>query len=207
MRTLKLSKAFTLIEPGPVVLVTTGRPKTQRHDHLLDDGGGFHAARFALTTGAWNHSFQALETRECVLAIPGADLLNVVVGIGTCSGADVDKFVQFHLTPRRAQVVRAPLIGNARRISNASHRHRPAARHRRAGSRRRARGHRTEGTPHPPRGGRRHVRRGRPLAGPPEGHGRQTPARRVKPPIRSPEPRFPAHPMRILCLRVPARPW
>ena len=24
MRTLKLSKAFTLIEPGPVVLVTTG---------------------------------------------------------------------------------------------------------------------------------------------------------------------------------------
>ena len=49
--------------------------------------------RFAITTGAWNHSYAALErTKECVIAIPTVDLLDRVVGIGTCSGADTDKF-------------------------------------------------------------------------------------------------------------------
>lgn len=111
MRTLKLSKAFTLIEPGPVVLVTTwdgqkNNVMTISWTMVVD-----FTPRFALTTGAWNHSFRALaKTRECVLAIPGADLLDAVVGIGTCSGADVDKFVQFHLTPVPAKIVRAPLI-------------------------------------------------------------------------------------------------
>jgi flavin reductase (DIM6/NTAB) family NADH-FMN oxidoreductase RutF len=33
-----------------------------------------------------------------------------VVGIGTCSGADTDKFAKFKLTPVRARFVRPPLI-------------------------------------------------------------------------------------------------
>lgn len=42
---------------------------------------------FAITTGALNHSFAALQaTRECVIAIPTVDMLDQVVGIGTCSG-------------------------------------------------------------------------------------------------------------------------
>jgi len=111
MRTMKLSKAFTLIEPGPVVLVTTWDGKknnvmTITWTMVLD-----FTPRFALTTGAWNHSFRALDkTRECVLAIPGADLLDTAVGIGTCSGADTDKFAKFHLTSVPARIVQAPLI-------------------------------------------------------------------------------------------------
>ena len=55
---------------------------------------------FAITTGEWNHSFAALrKNRECVIAIPTVDLLDKVVGIGTCSGADTDKFARFKLTP------------------------------------------------------------------------------------------------------------
>lgn len=71
MRELELSKAFTLIEPGPVVLVTTcaaGRANvmTISWTMVLD-----FSPRFALTTGPWNHSFAALEQqRECVIAIP-----------------------------------------------------------------------------------------------------------------------------------------
>ncbi|HEX6016645.1 MAG TPA: flavin reductase family protein [Burkholderiaceae bacterium] len=66
---------------------------------------------FAITTGEWNHSFAALRRRrECVLAIPTVDLLDKVVGIGTCSGADTDKFARFELTPARARLVAAPLI-------------------------------------------------------------------------------------------------
>ena len=112
MRPLKLERAFTLIEPGPVVLVTTrdgarNNIMTISWTMVLD-----FAPVFALVTGDWNHSYAALKKhRECVLAIPGADLLDQVVGIGTCSGADTDKFDRFGLTPLPGKVVKAPLIG------------------------------------------------------------------------------------------------
>lgn len=111
MRSLKLEKAFTLLEPGPLVLVTTrdgGRDNimTLSWTMVLD-----FSPRFALTTGAWNHSFKALnKTRQCVIAVPGADLLDKAVGIGTCSGADTDKFAEFRLTPLPGRMVDAPLI-------------------------------------------------------------------------------------------------
>ena len=45
-----------------------------------------------------------------MIAIPTVDLLDRVVGIGTCSGADTDKFAKFGLTPVKGKVVKAPLI-------------------------------------------------------------------------------------------------
>jgi flavin reductase (DIM6/NTAB) family NADH-FMN oxidoreductase RutF len=111
MRQLKLNRAFTLIEPGPVVLVTThdGRKNnvmTISWTMVVD-----FTPLFAITTGEWNYSFAALrKNRECVIAVPTVDLLDQVVGIGTCSGADTDKFARFGLTPVRGRAVRAPLI-------------------------------------------------------------------------------------------------
>jgi len=108
---LKLNKAFTLLESGPVVLVATNDGKknnimTISWTMVLD-----FTPRFAITTGEWNYSFRALKrTRECVIAIPTVDLLEKVVGIGTCSGKDTDKFAQFKLTPMPGRVVKAPLI-------------------------------------------------------------------------------------------------
>lgn len=111
MRKLKLSKAFTLMESGPVVLVTTHDGKknnimTISWTMVLD-----FTPVFAITTGEWNHSFAALrKNRECVIAIPTVDMLDQVVGIGTCSGADTDKFARFNLTPVQGKVIKAPLI-------------------------------------------------------------------------------------------------
>ncbi|MDI3489151.1 MAG: hypothetical protein PWP11_428 [Thauera sp.] len=111
MQPLDLGKAFTLIEPGPVILVTThdgqkANIMTLSWTMVMD-----FTPRFAITTGEWNYSFTALRKhRECVIAIPTVDLLDKVVGIGTCSGADIDKFSRFALTPMPAQYVRAPLI-------------------------------------------------------------------------------------------------
>jgi flavin reductase (DIM6/NTAB) family NADH-FMN oxidoreductase RutF len=111
MRQLALSRAFTLMEPGPVVLVTThdgsrNNVMTISWTMVLD-----FTPAFAITTGEWNYSFAALRTtRECVVAIPTVDLLDRVVGIGTCSGADTDKFARFELTAVPGKVVRAPLI-------------------------------------------------------------------------------------------------
>jgi len=111
MRQLKLSKAFTLIEPGPVVLVTT---RDGDKDNIMTISWTMvvdFKPVFAITTGAWNHSYAALrKNRECVIAIPTVDLLDKVVGIGTCSGADTDKFTKFGLTPVPSKLVRPPLI-------------------------------------------------------------------------------------------------
>lgn len=111
MRQLPLSKAFTLMESGPVVLVTTNdgdkdNVMTISWTMVMD-----FTPRFAITTGPWNHSYAALrKSGECVIAIPTVDMIDQVVGVGTCSGADTDKFERFGFTPLRGKHVRAPLV-------------------------------------------------------------------------------------------------
>lgn len=71
MKKFPLAKAFTLIEPGPVTLVTTRQDgkdnvMTISWTAVLD-----FTPRFALVTGAWNYSYTALRKgKECVIAIP-----------------------------------------------------------------------------------------------------------------------------------------
>src|SRR5512139_3477813 len=111
MRAMKLTKVFTLMESGPVVLVTTHDGKRPNVMTISWTMVVDFTPRFAITTGAWNYSYKALRrTRECVIAIPTVDMLDTVVGIGTCSGADTDKFAKFGLTPLPGKVVKAPLI-------------------------------------------------------------------------------------------------
>jgi len=111
METMPISRAFTLLEPGPVVLVATSdgtkfNLMTISWTMVLD-----FTPRFAITTGPWNYSYGALRTtKECVIAIPTVDLLDTVVGVGTCSGSDTDKGEKFGLTPLPSRHVRAPLI-------------------------------------------------------------------------------------------------
>ena len=111
MRQLNLGRAFTWMEPGPVVLVTTHDGKKPNVMTISWTLVVDFAPVLAITTGEWNYSFRALRRkRECVIAIPGADLLDKAIGIGTCSGADTDKFARFRLTPVPGKVVKAPLI-------------------------------------------------------------------------------------------------
>lgn len=111
MERMQISKAFTLIEPGPVVLVTTNDGKKNNIMTISWTMVTDFTPTFAMTTGPWNYSFAALrESKECVIAIPTVDLLDTVVGVGTCSGADTDKFAKFRLTPVKGKHVRSPLI-------------------------------------------------------------------------------------------------
>ncbi len=111
MRQLKLGRAFTLLESGPVVLVTTHDGQRNNIMTISWTMVVDFTPLFAITTGAWNYSYAALrQTRECVIAIPTVDLIDTVVGIGTCSGADTDKFARFGLTPLSGKAVKAPLI-------------------------------------------------------------------------------------------------
>lgn len=112
MRTLPLGKSFQLIEPGPVVLVSTahrGRSNLMTMTwHMVVD----FTPRIACIIGPWDFTFGALKkTRECVIAIPTVDMADTVVEIGTCSGREVDKFERFGLTALPAKKVAAPLVG------------------------------------------------------------------------------------------------
>jgi len=112
MKDLPLSKVYQLIEPGPVVLLATA------HDgalnvmtmswHMMVD---FDPPLIACIVSDRDHSFVALRaTKECVIGIPPVGLAEEVVAIGNWSGREVDKFVIFRLTPKKAVRISAPLI-------------------------------------------------------------------------------------------------
>lgn len=111
-RILPLSRVYTLLEPGPVVLLTTtgarGPNVMPMSWHMMVD---FEPPLVACIVSDRDFSFRALrKTRECVLNIPTAKLARQLVACGNVSGRDVDKFAAFGLTPVRASRVKAPLI-------------------------------------------------------------------------------------------------
>ena len=111
-RSFPLARVYQLLEPGPVVLLTTSQEG--RHNvmamswHMMME---FEPPLVGCIVSGRNLSFETLRrTRECVLAIPGAHLGRQVVGIGNCSGRDTDKFATFGLTALPARHVAAPLV-------------------------------------------------------------------------------------------------
>ncbi len=114
MKEYPLGKVFQLLEPGPVVLVSTrsraGKTNLMTMSwHMMMD---FEPPLIACLLSGNNYSFKALvETRECVLALPDATVAATVVDIGNCSGARQDKFKAFGLTPVPAAEVRPRLVG------------------------------------------------------------------------------------------------
>jgi|APHig6443717497_1056834.scaffolds.fasta_scaffold140773_1 flavin reductase (DIM6/NTAB) family NADH-FMN oxidoreductase RutF len=113
MKEYPLAKVFQLLEPGPVVLVSTmsraGKTNLMTMSwHMMMD---FEPPLIACLLSGNNHSFTALvETGECVLAIPDAGLAETVVDIGNCTGARRDKFADFGLTPVPAAQVKPMLV-------------------------------------------------------------------------------------------------
>ncbi|MDR3415078.1 MAG: flavin reductase family protein [Nevskia sp.] len=112
MKQLALSRVYQLLEPGPVVLLTTAHKGCANvmtmSWHMMME---FEPPMLACVVSAGNHSFAALRaSRQCVIAVPGVELAATVVKVGNCSGRDVDKFAAFGLTPLPARRVAAPLV-------------------------------------------------------------------------------------------------
>ncbi|MGP1676179.1 MAG: flavin reductase family protein [Burkholderiales bacterium] len=111
-KSLPLSRVYGLLEPGPVVLVTTaqkGRANIMTMSwHTMME---FEPPLVGCVISDRNHSFSMLKaTKECVINIPTAELAAQVVGCGNTSGRKLDKFKAFGLTPAAASRVQAPLI-------------------------------------------------------------------------------------------------
>ena len=112
MKDFPLSRVFTLIEPSPVVMLTTaknGRANIMTMSWLMPVE--FEPALIACVVSPADHSYAALlSTKECVISIPTVDIISKVVDIGNCSGEDVDKFEKFGITRLPAKKVSAPLV-------------------------------------------------------------------------------------------------
>ena len=111
-RSYPLPKVYGLLEPGPVVLLTTARKgraniMTMSWHTMME----FEPPLIGCVISGRNASFDTLKaTKECVINIPTLELAQQVVGVGNCSGRTVDKFAKFGLTPVEASLVQAPLI-------------------------------------------------------------------------------------------------
>jgi flavin reductase (DIM6/NTAB) family NADH-FMN oxidoreductase RutF len=112
MDDVPLKLVHRLIEPGPIVLVTTAHEERANIMTM-----GFHMMvqheppLIGCVIGLWDYSYKALRaTKECVIAVPTVDLARKVVDIGNCTGEEIDKFAKFRLTTAPAKFVQAPLI-------------------------------------------------------------------------------------------------
>jgi len=107
-----LSKVYGLLEPGPVVMVTTARDgrrniMTMSWHTMME----FEPPLVGCVISDRNYSFGLLKaTNECVINIPTVEIAEKVVGCGNTSGSNIDKFETFGFTAKRAAEVRPPLI-------------------------------------------------------------------------------------------------
>jgi flavin reductase (DIM6/NTAB) family NADH-FMN oxidoreductase RutF len=111
-KSLHLSQVYGLLEPGPVVLVTTTH---KEHPNIMTMSWHtmmeFEPPIVGCVISENNYSFNLLKTtKECVINIPTVDLAEKVVGCGNTSGQNVDKFKTFQLTAVSSSSVKAPLI-------------------------------------------------------------------------------------------------
>ena len=111
-RSLPLSRVYRLLEPGPVVMVTTCRNErsnimTMSWHTMME----FEPPLVGCVISNRNFSFDILRnTRQCVINIPTVELAAQTVRVGNSSGRRIDKFAAFGLTPLPAARVAPPLI-------------------------------------------------------------------------------------------------
>jgi flavin reductase (DIM6/NTAB) family NADH-FMN oxidoreductase RutF len=107
-----LDQVYRLLEPGPVVLLSTARAGRLNvmpmSWHTMME---FVPPLVGCVVSSGNYTFETLRaTGECVINVPTSALAKKVVACGNVSGRSVDKFKEFELTPAVAAVVKAPLV-------------------------------------------------------------------------------------------------
>lgn len=107
-----LHKIRRYLEPGPIVLVSSA---WQGQRNVMTMGWhtvmAFSPSLVGCVIASSNRSFDLVrQSRECVINLPTTRLLDAVVGVGTSSGSEVDKFERFGLTPEAIEGVDAPAV-------------------------------------------------------------------------------------------------
>jgi len=112
-KSLSLADVYRLLEPGPVVLLTTAlKGQTNVMPMSWHTMMEFEPPLVGCVVSNRNHSFGLLRaSKECVINVPTVRLISETVHCGNCSGRTTDKFAAFGITPLPAQHVQAPLVG------------------------------------------------------------------------------------------------
>jgi len=111
-RDFPVGEVRRFLEPGPVVLVSSawkGRMNVMTMGwHMV-----METEPSLVGTYIWTEDHtraMVLKSRECVINVPTVELLDTAIAIGNSTGAEIDKFSAFGLTPVAAKKVSAPLV-------------------------------------------------------------------------------------------------
>lgn len=112
-KVLSLDQVHRLINFGPLLLVAAAfenqrtiapiawtTPLSQNPPYVGVAVGQNHLSHFLIN-----------QSNEFSLNLPGSELIKAVVYCGSVSGEKEDKFLKAGLTPLKAQIIEAPLIG------------------------------------------------------------------------------------------------
>lgn len=109
---LPLDQVRRYLEPGPVVLVSSCH---QGERDIMVMGWHtvmeFSPSLIGCVISSANHSHGLIRASgECVINLPTGDQIEAVLGVGSTTGAEIDKFDAFGLTPEDSEQVGAPSI-------------------------------------------------------------------------------------------------
>lgn len=109
---LPLDQVRRYLEPGPVVLVSSCH-QDERDIMVM----GWHTVMefspslIGCVISSANHSHGLIRASgECVINLPTTDQIEAVLDVGSTTGAEIDKFDAFGLTPEDSEKVGAPSI-------------------------------------------------------------------------------------------------
>ena len=111
-----VSKAYRLLNPGSVVIVSVGDGEK---DNLFTVTWNMPArtdpGMVALLSGKRHYSYSFIaRTGELGINVPDASMVDAVLGCGRTSGKDgKDKFERFGLTRQKAARIKAPMVKEA----------------------------------------------------------------------------------------------
>ncbi len=110
---IELSKAKWLVEPGCVVLVTSG---TMENANVMTFSwqtpvNNADPCLVLLVINHIRYSYKLIkQNHELAINVPGEELLEQTHFVGTVTGRNIDKFKESGLTPIPARIVEPPLI-------------------------------------------------------------------------------------------------
>ena len=110
---VQLDRAKWLVEPGCVVLVTSG---SMDHPNVMTFSwqtpvNNADPCLIVLAISHVRYSYELIkQNRELVINVPGAELLEQTHFAGRVTGKGIDKFAEAGLTPVAAEMVEPPLV-------------------------------------------------------------------------------------------------
>lgn len=109
---VELPKAHRLLNHGPTTLVAVehdGRRNVMAAAWVMPLD--FDPPKFAAVIAAGTHTRRLVETSgRCILSLPTTAQVDLAYAVGTCSGAEVDKFAVHGIRSEPASTVTGPLI-------------------------------------------------------------------------------------------------